>query len=232
MSPVLKDIYAGAAMGGLLADEAKVLLSELHSCSGEHGLMLSAARDDAPAALPLLSCWTSLHINADGVDGDVHARDDENLPFIDHAFEVVVVRHAHERSQMPEMLLREACRVLEPGGVLAVTGVHPFGLWAPWLAWQSGDQPARARWPLQVGEWLRRENVQVERVRRAGRMWPGVAGPADRSSGEPEFQGFGGAFVLMGRKQRSMVNLRPKSVQPSRVPAGAALAPGAGRLCA
>lgn len=232
MPTVPKDIYAGAAMRRLLADETNMLLPELQACSGEHGLLVSASPSDMPPALPLLACWTRLWVDAGRYRGDLAACADESLPFVDHAFELVVLQHALERSSSPDMLLREVCRVLMPGGLLAVTGVHPLGLWGPWMAWKSRAQTTRTHWPLQVGEWFRRENVQVECVKRAGRTWPGAGVKAKDSPDGVSHQVLGGAFVMVGRKQRSLASLRPRRAHLSAVPAGAALAPGAQRLSA
>lgn len=230
MSEVPDDIYASAAMRRLLADEMAMLLPGLQSCSGEHALMISAARQDSPPALPLLSCWTWLSVETGGYAGDVHAVDDASLPFIDQAFELVVLHHALERSEAPLLLLGEACRVLAPGGLLVATGVHPLSFWAPWMVWRSRRQRAWPRWPLQVGEWLRHENIRVDRVERAGPVVPGAA--SEQPSGGAARQSLGGGFVLIGRKQRSEAKLRRLRPECSQVPAAAALASGARRVSA
>ncbi|HEX5305715.1 MAG TPA: methyltransferase domain-containing protein [Dyella sp.] len=223
MSAVSPDIYASAPLRQLLADEVRDLLPALQRCTGEHGLLLSAARQDRPPALPMLACWTHLQLAGEHYAGDLLGRTDEPLPFVDDAFELVVLRHALEAVSLPQPMLDEAIRVLSPGGLLALSGVHPLSLWLPWLAWRGRRQSLRPYMPLQVGEWLRRGAMQVECVRRVGHALPG-------GTGTPRLpEAIGGGYVLLARKRRRAVT--PIRLVPRTLPAtaNAGLAPSARR---
>lgn len=217
------DFFASGSLRRLVADEARGLLPELQRCRGDHGLLLSAIRDDEPPALPLLSCWTRMAAASGRWGGDVSARMDEPLPFVDDAFELVWLRHALEAAALPQPLLVEAVRVLAPGGLLVLTGVHPMSLWTPWMVWQRRHGAPRLHMPLQLGEWLRRQDMRVDAVRRVGCPWPGRRGPLALS------RTLGGGYALLAHKQRGMpapVRLRPR---PVHAPIEAGLASGARR---
>jgi SAM-dependent methyltransferase len=218
------DIYASAPLRSLMADESRVLLPEIQRCSGDHGLLLSAAAGDQPPALPMLACWTRLEFSGDRYRGDLLARADESLPFMDDAFELVMLRHVLETSTMPQEQLAEAVRVLSPGGLMVLSGVHPLSLWAPWMYRKGRRQHLHLRMPLQLGEWLRRSALQVEAVTRVGRFWPG-AGQAAATLGS-------GGYLLLARKQRRAVT--PLRLVPARIDVSgkAGLAPSARRLSA
>jgi SAM-dependent methyltransferase len=216
------DIFASAPLQRLLEDEARELLPELQRCRGDHGLLLSGAAHDTPPALPMLSCWTRLFFSGDRYQGDIVGRADQPLPFGDDSIELVVLRHSLERAALPQPLLEEAVRVLAPGGLLVATGIHPLSLWTPWLAWRARGQHLRLHMPLQLGEWLRRGAMQVERVRRVGQVLPGGVG-------QPHFsEAAGGGYVLLARKQRrAAIPIRPVPVAVRA--ADPALVPGARR---
>lgn len=217
------DIYASAPLQRLLDYEARELLPELQRCCGDHGLLLSGAGYACQPALPMLSCWTQLRLVGNRYEGDIVGRADEPLPFGDDSFELVILRHALETAALPQPLLEEAIRVLSPGGLLVLSGVHPLSLWMPWLAWRARGQLLHLYMPLQLGEWLRRGAMQVQEVRRVGHALPGGQG-ASRFS-----ETMGGGYVLTARKQRraaTPIRLVPRGL---RTPVDATLAPGAGR---
>lgn len=223
MPAASSDIYASEPLRHLLADEARGLLPELQRCKGDHGLLLSALAGDAPPALPMLACWTRLQLAGERLEGDMTARTDESLPFVDDAFELVLLRHALEACASPRTMLHEAVRVLAPGGLLVLSGMHPLSLWTPWLAWRGRHQKVRPQMPLQVGEWLRRHAVRVDAVRRVGRPWPGAPGRS-ASSGA-----FGGGYILLAHKRSQAATPVRLVPRPIRAPADAGLASGARR---
>ena len=51
----------------------------------------------------------------------------ENLPFLDHSFDCIVLRTAFLKGNVSR-LLREASRVLKPEGLLMMSDLHPFSL--------------------------------------------------------------------------------------------------------
>jgi hypothetical protein len=124
----------------------------------------------------------------------------------------------------PFALLADAIRVLAPGGVLVLTGVHPLSGWAPWLYWRARGTRPVLQLPLRLSQIVQRAGLDIERARRVGRIWPGTtaANPAGISA-------WGGGYVLIARKRhRAATPLRIKPV-PMRVPANGQLSPGTRR---
>jgi SAM-dependent methyltransferase len=220
-----QDIYASTPMRGLLAAEAQALVPELQRCPGACALQVSTLAREAPPASPMLDRWVHLHLESDRCAGDLHARVDEPLPFVDGAFGLVLLSHALEVAPDPRSLLHEAARVLAPGGMLALTGMHPASGWLPWLLWRGG-RGVNLESPLRIGHWLRGVELNVERVQRVGPMWPS-------SSVAPHHGGpLGGGYLLIARKRRQAVapiRLRPRVIAAAPV---AGLAPGARRSAA
>jgi SAM-dependent methyltransferase len=221
------DIYASAPLRRLLDEQTRVLTPELQRCFGTHALLLAASVDDAPPALPMLGSWTTLHLKDGRYRGDLQAAAHEPLPFVDDAFELVLLRHVLEVAPQVSALLSEAIRILAPGGVLALTGVHPFSGWAPWFCWRTHGKWRTLQMPLQLGHVLQQDGLEVERVRRVGRVWPGRT-QQHAAAANP----LGGGYVLIARKRRRMAApLRLKPV-PVRVPPNSQLSPGARRSSA
>lgn len=221
------DIYASAPMRRLLDAQTRVLAPELQRCFGTHALLLGASADDSPPALPMLGCWTRLYIDDGRYRGDLQASTDEPLPFVDDAFELILSRHALEVALHASALLAEAVRVLVPGGVLVLCGVHPLSGWSPWFYWHARGKPQALQMPLQLRRNLQQAGLEIERVQRVGSFWPGLA-----TTGEVSARALGGGYVLIARKRRRMATpLRIKSV-PVRVPANGRLSPGTRRSSA
>jgi SAM-dependent methyltransferase len=215
------DIYASAPMLGLLADETVAYLPDLRRCAGTRALLLSAAAQDRPPNPPYLGQWVTLRLAQGRLQGDVRASATEPLPFVDQAFDLVLLRHALEPASLS---LDEIVRVLAPGGVLVLTGVNPLSGWTPWWLWQTRGSASHAISPLQLVARLRRADLQVERVQRVGQLLPLATGGNSEASGL-----FGGGYVLVARKKGPMsvpTRLRPK---PVTTPVRAGLAPGARR---
>jgi SAM-dependent methyltransferase len=203
------DIYASAPMRALLASESALLGPELARSTGDHALHLGPVADITPPPLPLLGHWARLHARGNCWRGDVLARVVEPLPFLDDSFGVVVLRHALEVAVHADALFEEAVRVLAPGGVLAVTGVHPLGAWSPWFQWRSRGMRATLQQPVILRARCARADLDVYVARRVGRFFP---------SGSPHGEAlWGGAYVLLARKRR--VAATPLRVAPSVAPA-------------
>ncbi|HZX72524.1 MAG TPA: methyltransferase domain-containing protein [Rhodanobacter sp.] len=221
------DIYVSAPLRRLREAQARVLMPELQRCVGAHALLLSAVRNDTPPALPMLGCWVHLCLDQDGYAGDLRAAADEPLPFVDDAFELVLLNHALEVSPATPALLLDAIRVLAPGGLLALTGVHPVSGWTPWLRWQCRGQSLSLQLPLQLQRLLRQAGLDIELTQRVGRGWPGQPTSCRASS-----NAFGGGYVLIARKHRRQgTPLRIKPVNLP-VPTGRQLSPGTRRSAA
>lgn len=191
-----RDIYSRAPLPRLLDQQTRAMAPDLQRCFGQHALWLTASANDSPPALPLLGHWVRLHA-VQQYEGDLVAAINEPLPFVDDAFELVLLRHALEVVPAPLDLLREAARVLSPGGMLVVTGIHPASGWAPWFYWRSRGQQ-RALWmPWRLCRWLRQDGLDIERIQRVGGLWPSEAAAASCH------HAIGGGYVLTARKRRT-----------------------------
>jgi SAM-dependent methyltransferase len=223
MSTLAPDIYATPQIGKLLADEARVLSPLLTRCTGEHGLHLTASLQADPPALPLLGHWATVRVAGPLLGGDVRASGLEALPFADDAFGVVLLRHALETTARQDNLLDEAIRVLAPGGMLAITGIHPVGLWSPWVARQARGTRPRLTWPWWWSQRLVRDDFELSMPRRLGSAWP-------RAGGSPVGESMvGGGYMLIARKKRpAAVPLRPRTAAVE-APMPGTLASGARR---
>jgi SAM-dependent methyltransferase len=216
-----QDIYASAPMRGLLADETVAYLPDLRRCAGTRALLLSAAAQDAPPNPPYLGQWVTLRLAQGRLQGDVRASAMEPLPFIDRAFDLILLRHALEPAVLS---LDEIIRVLAPGGMLVFTGINPLSGWTPWWLWHTRGSESHVTSPIQLAARLRRADLQVERVQRVGRALP----VSSNGNGHGTVL-LGGGYVLVARKQGPMnmpTRLRPK---PVTAPVQAGLAPGARR---
>ena len=152
---------------------------------------------------------------------------DEPLPFIDDAFELVLLRHALEVAPLPAALLDEAVRVLAPGGVLALTGVHPFGGWSPWFYWRMRGKSPALQMPWRLRRRLELAGLMIEQVQRVGSMWPSLAATRQAVAGA-----LGGGYVLVARKRRHLVTPLRLKPAPVRVPTNGRLSPGTRRSSA
>ncbi|MBB6185812.1 methyltransferase domain-containing protein [Rhodanobacter sp. MP7CTX1] len=219
-----QDIYASAPLRRLLDDQMRAMAPDLQRCFGAHALLVGASANDAPPARLMFSCWTRLRVDEGRYRGDLQAATDEPLPFLDDAFELVMLRHALEVVAEPSAVLADAIRVLAPGGVLVLTGVHPLSGWAPWFYWRARGTRPVLQLPLRLMQVMQGAGLDIERVRRVGRIFPRTT-----AAGPEGISAWGGGYVLIARKRhRAATPLRIKPV-PLRVPANSQLSPGTRR---
>lgn len=228
MPSTLQTLYTGPAMRALLHAEAQALHPELGGMAGAMGLHLSMDGRTAPGT-PLIGRWVRLQLEDGQLHGDLQGRLDEPLPFLDDVFSVVLLSHVQQHATHADALLGEVARVMSPNGLLVLTGVHPWSIWAPWLHWLGRKRAFRVgmRSPLHLRRRLAQLDVEVYAVRRIGAALPRAVRPWRWASAWT-----GGGFVLLARKRRhSVTPLRVRTARrAARVPA--ALAPGAHRECA
>jgi SAM-dependent methyltransferase len=202
------DIYASAPLQALLTDESTLLGPELAGTTGDHGLHVAPVPDMAPPPLPLLGHWARVHVRGDQWRGDIIGQVAEPLPFADESFGVVVLRHALEMVAAADTVLDEAVRVLAPGGVLALSGVHPLGAWSPWFQWLARGSAASMQQPVILHTRCARHDMEIFLSRRVGRFLPSV-----RAGGNGLW---GGGYVLLARKRRAAVTpLRAAAIEPA-----------------
>lgn len=214
-----KNIHASAVLRASRERQRRALVPILQREAARRALQVGVAAEDA--APPLLGvAWTRLWLAGGDYRGELQARADGALPFIDEAFDLVWLQHALEPAPGSACLLGEACRVLAPGGVLAITAVHPLGGWAPWFHWRARGQHQTMQWPWRLREALLDAGLDTVAVHRLGPFWPRGGGTDSR---------FGGVYVLLARKRRQLA--MPISLRPSLAgaPANVRWSPGTRR---
>ncbi|MDX1490070.1 MAG: class I SAM-dependent methyltransferase [Pseudohongiellaceae bacterium] len=101
--------------------------------------------------------------------------DNESLPLLSNSVDAVLVHHALDFTLDSYKLLREATRVLVPGGKLLVVGFNPFSTWRLRKAMSVKVAPpwnARYLSTTRVTDWLRLLDFQIEQVNHGGFLLP------------------------------------------------------------
>lgn len=136
--------------------------------------------------------------------------DNEELPLASDSMDVVVIHHALDFTDDSHRLLREAVRVLRPGGHLLVVGFNPLSGWglvrglsrrraAPWNA--------RFLHLRRVTDWLKLLDLHVEQVRFGLHFLPLTYARMLRNAQRIEAFGnrlsspLGGIYFIQGVKQ-------------------------------
>jgi SAM-dependent methyltransferase len=158
-----------------------------------------------------------IHLAASGDNVSVIA-DPDDLPFIEHAVDAVLLAHCLEYTQDPHHVIREAHRVLMPDGYLLLSGFNPYspmGLLKLWpglhrrLPW-SGRFFSQSR----VRDWLQLlgfELLYEQRLFCASMLTASAANSAFRLWAEQHLNYFGAAYVLVARKRTlPLTPIKPK----------------------
>lgn len=137
------------------------------------------------------------------------------LPLANDSVDLVVLQHSLDFEQNPHQVLREAARVLIPGGSMVIMGFNPWSVW--WL-WRLGhfhtqEAPWAARFisPTHLNDWLKLLDLDVEGCETGYYLppWQGLA-TADkfkkfRQVAERFFTKQGAVYVLVAKKNVSCV---------------------------
>lgn len=215
------------AMRALLRDEAAAVVSRVPRRAGSYGLRLGM-HEGIGACPDAVAHWVRLRRSQAGWSGDVRAHGAEPLPFADDTFSLVWLSQTLQFDHGDDGLLREAFRLTAPGGLVAISGMHPVSAWAPWMAWNLRDSGAsmHLRAPSHVSRTLAQLGFEVGPLQRFGAFLPRPVRAVHPSSL------LGGGYLVMARK-------RPDAITPLRLlrltrasRAPASLAPGAHRECA
>ncbi|WP_417222731.1 class I SAM-dependent methyltransferase [Amphritea sp.] len=143
----------------LLISERALLDRLLPTMFGYHLLQLSfdnrldLARESPVRHQIMVNPLTELGLP----DSAVIARNEE-LPFEHNSIDVVVLHHALDFAQSPHQVLREAARVLRPGGYLINVGFNPISWWGLYrkLKFNKETVPWQGHFisPQRMDDWL------------------------------------------------------------------------------
>jgi SAM-dependent methyltransferase len=213
------EYWNDAAARRLLGAERTWLMHQAGSIAGEPTLLLTPG---TPVDIP----WHSMvmRTGAAELSGCVRA-ESAALPFLDDCWPRVVLQHALDVRGDPLQLMREASRILTPGGEMLLFGFNPWSpwTWRQWTGQSSFRRCVRPHLPGRLCALAERLGLVTIELRGFG---PKLGGEIDRVG-----QGGGSAralYVLRTRKHSSQaIALRGRRGVEVGVPAG--LAPSATR---
>jgi SAM-dependent methyltransferase len=142
--------------------------------------------------------------------GGMAVADNEELPLAGDSIDVVLIHHALDFSPDSHKLLREAARVLRPGGQLLILGFNPTSLWGISKLLRVRSQPpwnGRFISSKRVSDWLNLLELHVEQVDSCLHFMPSKWGKVLQSAAKTEELGskfrnpFGGAYLIQATKQ-------------------------------
>ena len=153
--------------------------------------------------------------------------DIEELPLPAESMDVVLIHHGLDFTSDCHRLLREATRVLRPGGRIVVIGFNPVGFWGLWRLFKRRNQvPWRGRFISRnrLTDWCRLLNLTTERSESAVHFPPLAMARLLRSARRWERLGgrlrspLGGVYLVSCIKQVAPVT----PITPSWLPMPAA----------
>ncbi len=159
--------------------------------------------------------------------------DNEELPLATDSIDVVVVHHALDFTEDSHRLLREATRVLRPGGQILIIGFNPFSHWGIWKLFKRRTRiPWRGRFisKRRLSDWLMLLNLHIEQVQHGLHFPPLSVGSLLRHADAMERLGiktgnpFAGAYIYLCVKQVVPITpivsqWRPLRARPTVIPA-------------
>lgn len=144
--------------------------------------------------------------------------DPDDLPFIEHAVDAVLLAHCLEYTQDPHHVIREAHRVLMPDGYLLLSGVNPVSLCGLLKLWPGLQHclPWTGRFfsMARVKDWLHLLGFEVlyeQRLFCSSMLSEKNNLPAFKLWAEHHLHYFGSAYVLVARKRTlPLTPIKPK----------------------
>ncbi len=166
-------------------------------------------------------------------DSSLPVANAEELPLATHSVDAVVLYHALDFAGDSHRLLREATRVLRPGGRMLIIGFNPYSSWGLWrLFRRRSGIPWGGRFiaPGRVADWLRLLDLQVDSIRYGLHFFPvrmksllGYARSLERI-GQKINSPFGGAYIILCVNQVAPVTPIMEKWLPLRARTGAIVA--------
>lgn len=179
----------------LLASERQLMEPVLERIFGYHILQLGSSNRSMLQDSPIRH--QILFTPAPSTNLNMPVADNESLPLASNSLDAVLVHHALDFTPDSYRLLREATRVLMPGGKLLIVGFNPISSWRLRKAFSWKIQPpwnARYLSSTRVSDWLKLLDFQIEKVSHGGFLLP-FDRPSVLASAE-RFEGWGRKFSL------------------------------------
>ncbi|MCP4791346.1 MAG: class I SAM-dependent methyltransferase [Gammaproteobacteria bacterium] len=146
----------------LLEVEERALSNHLQHCYGVYRIHVGPGAYSSSvlnANMP-----RTILLGANASMGTEVIMDPHNLPLANDSVQALVIQHVFDISQDPHDILREAARVVMPGGRMIICGFNPYSSWGLWrsLRWQIGC-PWRYRFlsSHRLQDWLSLLNFNV-----------------------------------------------------------------------
>lgn len=207
--------YSSTLGQRMLSHEQAWLKSQLRTCVGTHALLLT---ND-----PFVSCrdlFNDFYMLIDATEqSDDKAKlccDFSALPISNRSVDVVVLQHCLSNANSPIDILREAERVLVPGGRLFILGENPYSLFAISLLLHKHEVSAKYEAKIHaahaVKEWLAALDIHVQSKRSVFHEIPIHSGSLLRKSRRltnwcsRNHLPFGGVYCLAAIKTARPVN--------------------------
>ena len=137
---------------------------------------------------------------------DLAVANAEQLPLAADSVDAVLLYHALDFASDSHRLLREAHRVLRPGGKMLIVGFNPYSSWGLWRLFRRRKGiPWGGRFigPGRIADWLRLLDLQVDSIRYGLHFFPLRRKPLLRIARSWERLGqkinspFGGAYIIL-----------------------------------
>ena len=156
----------------------------------------------------------------------------EELPLSSDSIDVVVIHHALDFAANSHRVLREATRVLRPGGHMLIVGFNPYSYWGFWkLFKRKKNMPWRGEFISKgrVSDWLKLLDLHIDSISYGLHFMPmkisrllGYAQSIE-NLGKRLHSPLGGAYFIHGIKQTMPVTpilpkWRPLRARPSAMP--------------
>lgn len=134
----------------------------------------------------------------------------EALPLQTESVDAVLIHHALDYTPDSHRLLREASRVLMPGGKLLIVGFNPLSTWGMRRLFRTGTAlPWSARFisSNRVCDWLKLLEFSVDKISHCGYLMPFTHprvvrfAPALEQFGRRSAMPLGAAYVIVACKQ-------------------------------
>lgn len=157
----------------LMASERELIEPVIDRIFGYHILQLGSSHlsmlEDSPIRHQILFSPSSECSSTHPV------ADNEALPLVSDSVDAVLVHHALDFTLDSYKLLREATRVLMPGGKLLIIGFNPISTWRvrKALSWKTLP-PWNARYltSSRVSDWLKLLDFRIEQITHGGFLLP------------------------------------------------------------